>query len=156
MRTYLNYCVLRTSIAAFFQIIIPFSLCTYYLRWMSYLISFVWDQSTSPAISASKATEYKKEKLCPLSFEATTLRFLAWCFTHRANRALIIFLDILWKLLRLPLNIHALRYTNLKVVGSNPTVRKNFSFFILSHSTRSLQVGWSHINAWHSSEVIGA
>ena len=51
------------------------------------------------------------------------------------------------------------RATNLKVVGSSPTVSKNFSFCILSLSMRSWQVNWSHkkeIKAWHSSEVIGA
>ena len=38
------------------------------------------------------------------------------------------------------------RATNLKVVGSSPTVSKNFSFCILSLSTRSWQVDWSHAN----------
>ena len=36
--------------------------------------------------------------------------------------------------------------TNLKVVGSSPTVGKHFSFCILSLSTRSWQVDWSHAN----------
>ena len=35
---------------------------------------------------------------------------------------------------------------NLKVVGSSPTVVKNFSFCILSLSMRSLQDDWSHTN----------
>ena len=35
---------------------------------------------------------------------------------------------------------------NLRVVGSNPTVGKNFSFCILSLPTRSWQVGWFHAN----------
>ena len=36
--------------------------------------------------------------------------------------------------------------SNLRVVGSNPTVGKNFSFCIKSLSTRSWQVGWFHTN----------
>ena len=35
---------------------------------------------------------------------------------------------------------------NLSVVGSSPTVGKNFSLFILSLTTRSWQVDWSHAN----------
>ena len=35
---------------------------------------------------------------------------------------------------------------NRKVVGSNPTVGKNFSFCILSLPTRSWQVDWSIAN----------
>ena len=38
------------------------------------------------------------------------------------------------------------RATNLKVVDSSPTVDKKFSFCILSLSTRSWQVDWSHTN----------
>ena len=38
------------------------------------------------------------------------------------------------------------RITNLKDVGSSPTVGKIFSFCILSLSTRSLQVNWSNTN----------
>ena len=34
--------------------------------------------------------------------------------------------------------------TNLRVVGSSPTVGKTFSFCILSLSTRSWQVDWSN------------
>ena len=34
--------------------------------------------------------------------------------------------------------------SNLRVVGSSPTVGYNFSFCILSLSTRSWQVDWSH------------
>ena len=33
-----------------------------------------------------------------------------------------------------------------RVVGSNPTVGKHFSFCILSLSTRTWQVDWSHAN----------
>ena len=36
--------------------------------------------------------------------------------------------------------------TNLKVAGSNPIVDKNFSFCILSLSTRPWQVDWSYTN----------
>ena len=36
------------------------------------------------------------------------------------------------------------RTTNLKVVGSSPSVGKHLSFCILSLSTRSWQVDWSH------------
>ena len=36
--------------------------------------------------------------------------------------------------------------SNLRVVGFSPTVGKNFSFCILSLSTRSWQVDWSHAN----------
>ena len=36
--------------------------------------------------------------------------------------------------------------TNLTVVGSSPTVVKNFSFCILSLSTRIWQVNWSYTN----------
>ena len=38
------------------------------------------------------------------------------------------------------------RTKNLKVVGSSPTIVKNFSFCILSLSTRSWQVDRSHTN----------
>ena len=36
--------------------------------------------------------------------------------------------------------------SNLRVVGSSPTVSKTFSFCILSLSTRSWQVDWFHAN----------
>ena len=36
--------------------------------------------------------------------------------------------------------------SNLRVVNSSSAVGKNFSFCILSFSTRSWQVGWSHTN----------
>ena len=36
--------------------------------------------------------------------------------------------------------------SDLRVVGSSLTVGKNFSFCILSLSTRSWQVDWSHAN----------
>ena len=36
--------------------------------------------------------------------------------------------------------------SNLRVVGSRPFVGKNLSFCILSLSTLSLQVDWSHAN----------
>ena len=36
--------------------------------------------------------------------------------------------------------------SSLRVVGSIPTMGKNFSFCILSLSTRSSQVDWSHAN----------
>ena len=35
---------------------------------------------------------------------------------------------------------------HFKVVGSSPTVGSNISFYILSRSTRSWQVDWSHTN----------
>ena len=38
------------------------------------------------------------------------------------------------------------RTSNPRVVGSSPTVGKNFSFCISSLSTRSRQVVWSHAN----------
>ena len=38
------------------------------------------------------------------------------------------------------------RTTDLMAVGSNPTVDKNVSFCILSLSTRTWQVDWSHTN----------
>ena len=38
------------------------------------------------------------------------------------------------------------RATNLKAVGSSPSVGKNFSFCILSLSTRSWQIDWSYTN----------
>ena len=36
--------------------------------------------------------------------------------------------------------------TDLRAVGSTPTVGKNSSFCILSLSTRTLHVDWSHTN----------
>ena len=38
------------------------------------------------------------------------------------------------------------RSISLKVLVSSPTVAKNFSFCILSLSTRSWQIDWSHTN----------
>ena len=38
------------------------------------------------------------------------------------------------------------RTLDLRAVGSNSTVRKNFSFCILSLSTRTWQVDWSYTN----------
>ena len=38
------------------------------------------------------------------------------------------------------------RTTDFTVVGLNPTISKNFSFCILSLSTRTWQVNWSHKN----------
>ena len=35
---------------------------------------------------------------------------------------------------------------NRRVVGSSPTVDKDFSFCILSLPTRSCHVDWSHVN----------